>query len=117
MLFVTNAAFWRRVFNVAGNDFILSSIFNVFIISPHRIRYCKNANDNYQHATAASSTNFRNSTHVITLHVKEFSSSFGFLKCSILWEVKLLKALAFKKRKVGIIRNRLCITINLFTSA
>jgi dipeptide/tripeptide permease len=80
VLFVTNAAPWHFVFNVAGNDFIVSSIFNVFIIIPRRIKYSQNANDNYQHATVTSSANIRTSRYVIMLNVDEFPPFFRFSK-------------------------------------
>ena len=82
VLFVRNAARWRRgfFFNVAGNDFILSSIFNVFIISPHRIILSQNANDIYQRATATSSANIRTSRYVITSHFDDILPYIGLLK-------------------------------------
>jgi hypothetical protein len=78
VLFVTKAAPWRWDFNVAGNDFILSSIFNVFIISPHGVRYSQNANYNYQHATVTSSANIRTPRYVIRLKSTNFSLLSGF---------------------------------------
>jgi len=66
------------VFNVTGNDFISSAMFNVFIISPHPIRYGQNANDIYQHATATNSANVRTPRYVITSYFDEIHPCIGF---------------------------------------